>query len=176
MNGASVRLDPGSLPDARVRARMKMVDDTGERFVVPSVGLNVPLGALTMVGSTITPPGVTSAYWVRNLGVAPAAAANGSVYVTMHSIHGAGEGPGDYLIDVSTGTAAVKPGARVQVAGKHYRVTGSTTIARSDLSSVHWVWRNVPGRLVVITCLQRPDAELAVKNVIIVAKLAGRSS
>src|SRR5699024_8173753 len=109
MHGDPAALDPGTMPAPAQTKAMRAVEATGHRFRVPSVGLDVPLGALTMVDKTITPPGITSAYRVRNLGVPLRKAARGTVFVAMHSLHD-GVGPGNYLIDEKAGTARVKPG------------------------------------------------------------------
>ncbi|HEX4401972.1 MAG TPA: hypothetical protein VHZ98_11635 [Galbitalea sp.] len=93
---------------------------TGVTLNVPSVGLDVPLGALNAVDGEITPPGFTSAYWVRNLAVPASGGAARTVFVVMHSLRG-GVAPGNYLTNVQTQTSK----AIVKVAGIDYTVTGS---------------------------------------------------
>ncbi|WIA99582.1 class F sortase [Curtobacterium sp. MCBA15_012] len=139
------------------------------RFTVPSVGLDVPLGALDVADGVVEPPGSTTAYWVRNLGVEPAAAAHGTVFVAMHSLRGGGVGPGNALIDVAHGRARVAVGATVTVDDVTYRVTRSETVAKRDLPADAAVWADTPGRLVVVTCLQRPDGRPSVDNVVVEA-------
>lgn len=174
LHGRAVALEPGTVPDATTLDRMHAREDTGDRFVVPSVGLDVPLGELTMVDSTITPPGFRSAYRVRNLGVAPADADSGTVFVALHSLRGGGEGPGNSLIDVEEQTAKVGEGDRIEVAGVDYEVTGTEFVKKDRLGASEDVWADEPGRLVVITCLQRPDHTPSVDNLVVTARLAER--
>jgi hypothetical protein len=169
LNGKAVR-EEGVVPTAETREAMKAVPDIGERFVVPSVGMDVRLGALDMADNTITPPGFTSAYLVRNLGVAPATADTGTVYAVMHSIRGGGMGPGNYLLDVETGAAAVSAGDVVEVAGRSYSITGSEAVPKQELPSSP-IWQNTPGRLVIITCLQQPSGATSLNNLVIMADL-----
>lgn len=169
LNGRPVR-EEGVTPSAETLEAMNAIPDTGERFAVPSVGMEVRLGTLSMADNTITPPGFTSAYLVRNLGVTPAAADTGTVYVVMHSVRGGGLGPGNYLLDVGTGAAAVKAGDAVEVAGRSYSVTGSEAIPKHELPLAP-IWQNVPGRLVIITCLQQPSGVASADNLVITADL-----
>ena len=142
---------------------------TGDRFVAPTVGLNIPLKSVAAVNGQITPAGYTSAYWITNLGVAPSKSDAGTVYVVMHSVRGGGVGPGNYLTDVRRGRSALPPGATIDVAGVSFRVTGSRAIARDGLAGDAAVWAATPRRLVVITCLQRPDGSPSVANMVIEA-------
>ncbi|KZC95169.1 hypothetical protein, partial [Clavibacter tessellarius] len=133
------------------------VDSGLGRLRAPSVGLDVPLGAVDVVGGVVDPPGFTSAYRVRDLGVAPERAADGTVFVVMHSVRGGGMGPGDLLIDDEAGSARIAPGAEIEVAGVDYAVGSSRAVAKGALPDDAAVWADTPGRLVVITCLQRAD-------------------
>lgn len=165
--GNRVRLDPGATPSAAEVAEMRVSHDDGQRFQVPSVGLDVPLGSLDAVRDVIVPPTFTAAYTVRNRGVDPAHADDGTVYVVMHSLHG-GVAPGNALFDVGTGTSRVAPGAEIEVAGVTYTVRSSRFVAKTDLPSDADVWLDEPGRLVVLTCLQRERGP-SIKNMVVVA-------
>ncbi|WP_245980098.1 class F sortase [Gryllotalpicola protaetiae] len=171
MRGNSVRLEPGSGLTPQVIHDMNAVADSGDRFRVPSVGLDVPLGALDMTHGTITPPGFASAYDVRNLGVPLSQAPTGTVFVATHSLRNGAVGPGNYLIDVKAQKAKVAVGATIDVADVAYSVTGAKAIGKLDISSDADVWANVPGRLVVITCLQRRDGRASTQNMVITAQL-----
>jgi hypothetical protein len=139
------------------------------RFQAPSVGLDVPLGSLDVVDNELEPPGFTSAYWVRNLGVSPTDSANGTVFVVMHSLRNGGEGPGNALIDVDDGKARIASGASIVVDDVEYHVVSSETVDKSQISGDQSVWADAPGRLVVITCLQRPDGAPSTDNMVIEA-------
>ena len=49
--------------------KMKQVSNTGKRFIIDSVGLNVPLGSINEVDNLIKPTNYTSAFTIRNRGV-----------------------------------------------------------------------------------------------------------
>lgn len=171
LKGDVVHLDPGDTPSPQILQRMHAVTNTGSRFVVPSVGLDVPLGSLDVVDDEITPPGFTSAYRVDNLGVPLSRAAQGTVFVVMHSLRGGGVGPGNYLIDVDAGTSRVHPGAIIRVGDLTYTVTGSQTLRKSAVPDKSSLWANTPGRLVVFTCLQVPAQTESVDNLVVFARL-----
>jgi hypothetical protein len=143
--------------------------DTGGQFVVKSVGLDVPLGALNAVGGEVVPPGFTSAYWIRNEGVPIKKAKKGTVFVVMHSLRNGGVGPGNYLIDVKHQKAKVGLGTKVQVDGVTYKVTGSQAVKKTDLGRSSTIWADTPNRLVIITCLQRSQGGPSVDNMVIQA-------
>jgi len=169
--GNAVTYETDATPPPKVTEKMDAVEDAGDRFAVPSVDLDVHLGALTMTDGTITPPGFTSAYLVRNLGVSLEDAAEGTVFVVMHSLRGGGVGPGNYLIDVENETAAVDPGATVTVGDRSYTVTGDLAITKTGIQDSASVWQSVPGKLVIITCLQRPEGGPSQENIVITATL-----
>jgi len=167
MHGNHVQADTVAPPVASSSA-VPVVGDG--RFIAPSVGLNVPLGALNAVGGVIEPPGFTSAYWIRNEGVSLQDAAKGTVFVVMHSLRNGGVGPGNYLIDVQRQTARIALGATIEVDGVTYRVTGTSAIRKPDIAYASAIWTNTPDRLVVITCLQRPQGGPSLQNMVIEAR------
>jgi hypothetical protein len=173
MKGNRVTLDPGTVPPPKVQHEMNAVTTTGTRFDVPSVGLDVPLGELSEASGTITPPGFTSAYAVRNLGVSLSNAASGTVFVVMHSVRGGGVAPGNYLINVESGTSKLPVGATIKVGALTYTVNGSQTITKALLPKTAAVWANTAGRLVVVTCLQVPAQTEPADNLVITATLTG---
>jgi hypothetical protein len=172
LRGNTVALEDDAGLTPSIVAAMHASADTGERFRVASVGLDVPLGALDETAGTITPPGFAAAYRVRNLGVAPADAARGTVFIAMHSLRDGAVGPGNYLIDVAKKRAKVKIGALIDVAGVTYRVTEARAVSKTAISHDRSVWANVPDRLVVITCLQRPEGGPSRDNMVITAMRA----
>lgn len=163
-------------PVARDAGSRDAIDPSAEaagegRFVVDSVGLDVPLGSMKTVGGTIDPPGFTSAYVVRDLGVPLSDARDGTVYVAAHSLRGGGTAPGNYLIDVDAGTPRVAAGDSIVVGPRTYVVTDAFAVGKSDLAARADIWEDAPGRLVVVTCLQREDGSLSQENVIVEASL-----
>jgi hypothetical protein len=173
LHGRPVVPDEGVAVPAHVAKQMNAVADAGARFRVPAVGLDVPLGELSMAGGTITPPAFTSAYAVRNLGAGPSRPKTGTVFVAMHSLRGGGVGPGNYLIDAREQRAAVGPGAVIEVGPTTYRVTGSELVDRAGISEDAGVWADRPGRLVVLTCMQSASGDRPpTQNLVIFAELS----
>lgn len=165
MEGRAVTYDPGTAGAVDTSA-----EPEGEgRFVVDAVGLDVPLGSMTTVDGTITPPGFASAYVIRDLGVSLADSRQGTVYVATHSLRGGGTAPGNYLIDVDAGTPRVRTGESIVVGPRTYSITAAYTVEKPDLPSRADIWDDEPGRLVVITCLQRADGSASQENVVIEA-------
>ncbi|MDP9904634.1 class F sortase [Arthrobacter bambusae] len=169
MQGNPVAPDEGTAPDPAHAKAMNAVDTGPDMFKVPSVGLEIPLGAMNAVGGVITPPGFRSAYWVRNMGVSPDQAGSGTVFVVMHSLRGGGMGPGNYLIDVQQARSTVAVGATIEVGRLKYTVDGSTPISKDRLPALTGIWDSKPNRLVVITCLLRPNDATPIDNMVITA-------
>jgi hypothetical protein len=170
MQGNSVTVDGGDLPSGEVLKRMAVTEGNGSRLVVPSVGLDVALGELSEVNGQITPPGFTSAYLVRNRGAGSLESANQhTVYVVTHSVNW-GKAPGNYLIDVADAKPAVAIGAEISIGDLRYKVTDTSTVLKTELGKQASVWEDAPGKLELITCLQREQGK-SLKNVIITAQL-----
>lgn len=171
MEGNPVALAPGAAPSADQLERMDAQPDVGLRFQVPAVDLDVPLGASDMVDNTINPPGFTSAYQIRNLGVPVDEAATGTVFVAMHSLRG-GVGPGNHLINVAAQQSKLDPGTEVAIGDRSWIVTGDLTVSKFDLGEQEHLFNNTAGRLVIITCQQRRDGTATTQNLVITAQLA----
>lgn len=151
--------------------KMHAVSQLGSSFVkIPAINFATPLGAVDEVDGQLTPPGIYSVYWVRNLGVSVQNAAHGTVFLVIHSVHGGALVPGNQLINVSQGTSAVPVGATITVDSERYRVTRTDVISRTELPTRADVWGNVPNQLVLITCLEQPDGAEAVSNVVVWAQ------
>ncbi|MFT8988150.1 MAG: class F sortase [Bifidobacterium psychraerophilum] len=167
--GNTVVLDDGQQPTKQQVAAMKPQQESGMRFTVPSVGLDVGMQSLSVVDGVIVPPGFRDAYLVRNLGVGLDQAKDGTVFVVMHSVQG-GLAPGNYLTNVEQGSIKLAKGALIQVGERSYQVTGGELLPKSSLQDESRVWQNTPGRLVVITCLERVSGR-SLQNAVIYATL-----
>ncbi|MCL1838949.1 MAG: class F sortase [Propionibacteriaceae bacterium] len=157
-----------------VIAEMAAVEELpgGKRFKVPSVGLDAPLGSVNVVRNVINPPGFYSVFWVKNMGVSLANAESGTVYMATHSLRNGGRGPGNYLIDINAGSAKVKIGAEMYADEVKYRVVDTISIPKEKISEAA-IWdATVPGRIVVITCLQRPNNGRSQNNIVVIGELA----
>jgi hypothetical protein len=171
MQGNAVRLDPGEDLTQAQRRRQGAKSSGQGRFIVQSVGLNVPLGVVNTVDNQIVPPSFTSAYVIANEGTSLADAARGTVYVAMHSLRNGAIGPGNYLYDVNTAKPKLREGARIRVGNRVFAADGWVSIPKNQLPSREDIWNDVPGRLVIFTCLQLPDNSPSAQNFIITAKL-----
>ncbi|MDR1998388.1 MAG: class F sortase [Frankiaceae bacterium] len=172
MTGKLVRIDPGETLSADQRQAQQAQPSGQGRFVVPAVNLDVPLGSMNVVDNQVVPPSFTSAYWIANLGVALADAASGTAFVAVHSVQWGALAPGNYLFDVNSATSAVPRGSAMTVGGVSYTVDGWYTVPKSQLAYDQDVWAESPGKLVIITCLEKPDGSPAVDNFVITAHLS----
>jgi len=168
MNGHDVALDPG----VELAPQDTVTTDTGQRFRVPSVGLDVDLKTITPTDGQVTPPGFTSAYEIRSIGTTPSHPEAGTVYVVAHALRNGGTAPGNYLTDIRRQRSRLGPGTIVTVAGVDYAVTGARNVPKSVLAEDAATWTNTPNRLVVITCLERADGSPATHNTVITATRA----
>lgn len=165
---SSSSYDSGGLPD-KDTVRQMDIKTTPGRLRVPSVGLDVRVDQMSAVRGVITPPGFQRAYWVRNRGVPVSQADQGTVFLVTHSVRH-GKAPGNYVINVKAGRSSVAKGAAIQYGGRTYTVAKSLNIEKGQLASTSEVWENSPGRLVLITCLQRTRGT-SLDNVVIIADL-----
>ena len=170
MDGRPVHAEVVAAPSAVAQMH---VSATGLRFRAPSVGLDVPLLSMGAPGRVINPPGFTSVYRVRGYGVGIDHADTGTVYLATHSLARGGRAPGNSLTNVKTATSRLAAGDQLQVGSRSYRVSGSQLVGKSELPSASWVWQSDPGRLVIITCMERPDGKPSTQNLIIIAQLQG---
>ena len=119
------------------------------RLVVPQLGVDASVVAITAPGGVLTPPGDprTLGWWSDG---AVAGAARGSVLITGHTVH-TGGGAFDDL-------ESLRPGDGVQVRTAKglvdYAVTGVRIYRKASLARhAESVFdQSVPGRLVLVTC------------------------
>jgi hypothetical protein len=171
LEGNAVALGEGDVPDAGVIAEMDVVADSGLRFTVPALGMDVPMGELSVVRSALTPPGFVQAYRVRNLGVGLDQA------VRRDGVRGDALGQSR----VRPGQLPLRRGERHRPRdgggrddGGGHRLRGGWLAAhRQDRPADHGqaLWTDEPGRVVVITCLQRTQGR-SLQNLVITGHLA----
>lgn len=128
-------------------------------------GLSVPLGEVQVVDGVVNPPTSGAAYVVAGYGDPHG---SGTVYVAMHSGRGV-EAAGNALIDVDAGQARVSPGDALHLDGVAYRVNDVRLLDKAVLPDESDLWVPVDGRLVLFTCLQRPEGR-SIQNVVIIAE------
>ena len=177
MSGNAIHLEEADIPspeeveqmDVKEEARDTTVSASVElKFRAPSVGIDTPVGSMKSVNGMIKPPGFDRAYLIDNIGHPLHENNEGTVYLVMHSVR-KGEAPGNRLIDVESAKPRLHKGDEVSLGSYKYRVTGAESVSKSSIVNVGKVWEDVPGKLVIITCLQRPTG-YSVKNTIIYAE------
>ncbi|MDR2931035.1 MAG: class F sortase [Propionibacteriaceae bacterium] len=169
MEGRIIVPDDPSATSSAFMEEAKMVEnDGGEGFVVPVINLNVPVGSVNEVNGVMNPPSFTSVFWIRNRGVSLADAAQGTVYMVTHAIAG-GSAPGNFL--QTDGHVALNPGDVIMVNDKEYRFESAQSIPKTEIADHAELWTDDPGRLILITCVVRPEGGIAINNLVIIAKL-----
>ena len=147
---------------------MNQVSNLGERFKIDSVGLDVPLGAITMVDDVVEPTNFTSVFQIRNLGVPYTNPAEGTTYLATHALDVQPEGnmfsytpgglaPGNFFFDSTTGESTLNEGDEITVGDRTFAVTGSERIGKGMISKNKELWdSSIPNRLVILLC--QPDS------------------
>ncbi|MGY1740132.1 MULTISPECIES: class F sortase [unclassified Blastococcus] len=140
-------------------------------LTVPAVGLDLPVLPLTPHGGVIDPPTLTAAYWIEPYG-RPGGDAADTVYLAAHSTD-AGRYGFDPLLAGDADGSALDPGDVVRVDGPagtvEYTVERSARYDRDELPGAADVWAAVPGRLVLITCVEPGDGRAATENLVVFA-------
>lgn len=152
-------------PDAQQVKAMDIKPLDGD-LVIESVGLSMKLKEMSVVDNVINPPGLESAYLVRDYGT-PDDTSEMSV-IALHSIKN-GDVPGNKLINVDEGKATVKSGDKIEVQGHEYTVKTSFSQDKEAVSYDDGLWEDKPGKLLIFTCLQREEGK-SVENIIIEAQ------
>lgn len=157
------------LDEPLTKDQVKKMDIKKERgdLSVPKVGLNARMRTMSVVDGVINPPSLYSAYRVRQYGQ-PNPDAKKMTVVAVHSIRGASNVPGTKLINVSSGKAKVGSGDDVYVKGQRYKIYNVTYPIKLKAKHNDRLWEDHRGKLLLITCLQRPSGK-SVRNVFIEA-------
>lgn len=147
---------------------MNQVSNLGERFKIDSVGLDVPLGAITMVDDAVEPTNFTSVFQIRNLGVPYTNPAEGTTYLATHALDVEPDGnmfnytpggiaPGNFFFDSTTGESTLNEGDEIVVGDRTFAVTGSERIGKGMISQNKELWdSSIQNRLVILLC--QPDS------------------
>lgn len=133
---------------------------------VPAVDMSTDLKTMNEVGGVINPPDLYPAF-VINGHATPKTPEDGTTIIALHSVQGATL-PGNKLINVAAGTPAVSAGQEVIAQDRSFTIDKAYSVTKSDISDEEDVWSDEPGKLVILTCLQR-TAGKSVENVIIIA-------
>lgn len=130
------------------------------------------------VDGFLIPPNADIASWLDDRGT-PGADADDTVYLLGHSASHGG-GAFDNLVDRESLTSTLLTGDEIIVeteAGEVvYQVLSAEYYARGEVENIPKIWEDVPGRLVLVTCLFNENGERLDQNVVIYARLAPESS
>jgi hypothetical protein len=173
MDGNIVEPDSPTPNDEEWLKQIDLQEISGARFIVDSVGLNVPYGEVNEVNGVLNPPNFRGVFRVRNRGVDLAKASEGTVYLVTHSLRNGGHSPGNYLMDIWTNKWSLAPGDVISVNGVRYVADSYMLVDNENLGSRPELWSDEPGRLVLITCMQYPDKSPTRENLVIIAHLEG---
>lgn len=172
MDGKPVIYEGDEVPSNDELKAMDVKDVPSADFRVPSVGLSTGVKSLTEVHGHITPPGFVNAYYVRSRGTSLDTPEKGTVYVAVHSLR-RGRGPGNYLYNEKTKAVRLQKGDEIIINNNVYRMVKGYHVNKNSLPTHPGLWDDTPGRLVVLTCLQREDGKKSTDNVVIEAEYVG---
>lgn len=149
MNGNRIKHDDR----VRTDPKMTQIPNIGQRFKIPSVGLDVSLGKVNEVNGLIRPTNYTSVFYVANKGVPYNKTNKGTTYIVMHALDKGGVAPGNFLIDSNTRQVRVSNGADIYAGSKKFKVVKSFRAGKSLISQNSDIWNaKIKGRMVIITC------------------------
>ncbi len=142
---------------------------------VPALDLDLPVLPHTPRGGAINPPTLTAAYWIQPYGepVGAAGQADNTIYLAAHST-GTGEYGFDPLMETDGGGSTLDAGDVIEVSTPQgtagYTVDHTERYAKGELADATEVWEAVPGRLVLITCVQRGGGRASTENLVVFAE------
>ena len=140
---------------------------------VPAVGLDLPVLPLAAPTGVIEPPLLTAAYWHQPYGhpVGQADQADNTLYLAAHSA-----GTGSQGFDPLLGRdkeSTLTAGDAVEVSTPQgtvtYIVERTAKYDKQHLAEAADVWADVPGRLVMITCVSPGGGKAATENLVVFA-------
>ncbi len=144
---------------------------------IPSVGLTTSVRSMTVEpGGSVDPPGPRYAYWLAPYGTAGPQATN-TVYIAGHTFRrgGAVFNP---LLDVAHEQSAVTVGAEIEIQTQEgvysYTVTAVERYDKVSVDQQSELWKQVPGRLVIVTCFQYDSGQASTQNLVVFAQLDAR--
>jgi Sortase domain len=140
---------------------------------VPAVGLDLPVLPLAAPTGVIEPPLLTAAYWIQPYGhpVGQADQADNTLYLAAHSAGKGSRGFDPLLSRDKQSTLAA--GDTVDVSTPQgtvtYTVDRTAKYDKKHLAEATDVWADVPGRLVMITCVSPGGGKAATENLVVFA-------
>lgn len=120
-------------------------------------------------GPVLNPPRISRVYWWSQ-SAKPGPDADGTAFVLGHTVRGSRHGVFDDLQDTKVGQTVT---VTTTTARLQYAVTKVSQYPRDRLNKFPEVWRQVPGRIVLIGCFLNDDGSEQTKNFVVYAKLTG---
>ncbi|MDR0837371.1 MAG: hypothetical protein LBM94_04040 [Propionibacteriaceae bacterium] len=176
LDGTAVTPDDGTMNNAEWVEKANLEEITGATFRVPERGLIYPYGEVNEVDGVINPPNFKGVFRIRNRGVSLESRETGTVYLATHALRGGGRAPGNDLSDMERGSSSLVRGMEMIVNTVTYYFDSSYTVSNDDLGrypDLFGVGEQIPGRVVILTCMQKPDWSAPTENLVIVGWLPG---
>lgn len=154
LDGQPVILDPSPLEVEPAAGAWDDRRQAATRFRAPAQGLDVPLLRMNVRGGVINPPTLRDAFEVVAL------EPDLPRVIALHAVRGGRAAGNAFYAQHPTGTViTVAAGDVLHVGERTYVVDDVTVLDQQDAARSERIWGASPdqaGRLVVITCLQRP--------------------
>ncbi|UOQ59877.1 class F sortase [Leucobacter rhizosphaerae] len=143
------------------------------RLEIPALDFEAPVATMSSEGQSIlNPPTASDAYWLSDFGK-PGVGTDNTVYVIGHASADQ-RAVFDPLVDRAAGRSSVLPGdeiiVRTETGAVVYEVVSTERREQSALAEWELLWSNVPGRLVLITCLFDATGSTVSDNVVVFAR------
>ncbi|KAB3519951.1 hypothetical protein GC425_08545 [Corynebacterium sp. zg254] len=143
-------------------AEMNQVTETGERFAIPSLKLNVKLGSVTSFNGVIEPLNYTDAFVVSDYSDGYSNPEDGSVTVVAHALDRGGYAPGNYVFNTETHKSLVEDGQIIAAGPGIFKITEQRTVKKADMPGQASIWNNQPRTLHFITCVPNSDENFVI--------------
>jgi sortase (surface protein transpeptidase) len=142
-------------------------------LAIPAVGLDVDVLSMSVPESReLDPPGPYRAYWISDYGTAGAASTN-TTYIAGHTYRD-GSAVFNPLLDVPQSAGAVHAGDQIAVTTPEgevdYTITSTELYDKVSVEQQDELWKQVPGRLVVVTCFQYNGGTSSSQNFVVYAQ------
>ncbi|WP_449282317.1 class F sortase [Leucobacter sp.] len=140
---------------------------------IPVLGFDAPVEPLA-VGSeeVLDPPTADDAFWLSDYGL-PGVGTDNTVYLVGHT-SSTGDAVFDPLVDLDRQRSLLEPGDEIVLRTDEgrvlYEVLATERQDKTAITDLETVWRNEPGRLVLITCFFEASRLEAPDNLIVYAR------
>lgn len=149
------------------RPTVKMSEPT--HISIAEIGYEADVSQMTTDNGVVDPPTKELTYRVTDRGSQPGEDADNTVYLVCHSASRS-----DVPCNTVYRNAAVGQTIRLTTEASQltYRIESIETLSKDgEFENSEKVWSKVPGRLVLITCLQRGLGRSSVENFVVFAQL-----